>query len=109
LLGDAAVINTFTGLGQTIDGNASYTLSGVSGSAPWVTLHASGGNWYVINEFSAGGGGGFTPTFSGFSGSFTGSLLGTDLMLYLLLVLRILKQQTGINQIQIKYSITLQY
>jgi hypothetical protein len=48
-VGDAAVINTFSGLGQTIDGNATYTLSGDSGSAPWVTLHASGSNWYVIN------------------------------------------------------------
>jgi hypothetical protein len=79
--GDQINITPFAGLGQTIDGATSYALSGDSGSAPWVTLHASGGDWYVINAVGSGGGGG-TPSTSGsftgsFSGSFTGSLLGT--------------------------------
>ena len=62
-VGDVAVINTFTG-GQTIDGNATYTLSGASGSAPWVTLHASGSNWYAINA-SIGSPGPAGPSGSG--------------------------------------------
>jgi len=62
-VGDVAVINTFT-VGQTIDGNTTYTLSGASGSAPWVTLHASGSNWYAINA-SIGSPGPAGPSGSG--------------------------------------------
>lgn len=75
-VGDQLNIVPFTG-SQTIDGATSYALSGDSGSAPWVTLHASGGLWYVINAVGSGGGGGgpATPAFP-FTGSaqITGSL-----------------------------------
>jgi hypothetical protein len=75
--GDQINITPFAGLGQTIDGATSYALSGDSGSAPWVTLHASGGDWYVINAVGSGGGGGgpATPAFP-YTGSaqITGSL-----------------------------------
>lgn len=63
---------------QTIDGATSYSTSG---SYAFVSIHASGSKWHVIDS-STGTGGGSAPITSGsftgsFSGSFTGSISGS--------------------------------
>jgi len=75
--GEIVRLVPFTGA-QTIDGASSYSTSG---SYAFVSIHASGSKWHVI-ESSTGTGGGGGPVTSGsftgsFSGSFTGSLLGS--------------------------------